>query len=131
MASMFDFIGLITYDKPKWDDIKPELRKLWSFYMVNRVLSMNRDYIELCNFTQQLSNLPKHLQYRFLCEMTPKKKAWAPYIKNKTEKKYSPEFLDVLTTYYECSSKEVQDYLLILSIDETIHIFNQIGVNDK
>ena len=105
--SLFDHIKHITdVQSPNyWDDISDEDKKSWSNYMVNRFLSMKRDWVELVNEVQKYQLKPKEL-YKVYTDILPKKKQWLKYIKGDKTMKYPKWVYEIVAKYLEISLRE-------------------------
>jgi hypothetical protein len=131
--SLFDHLGGITYKKDKWESLSEVDRKSFDMYMVNRFLSMNLDYIEFVNEIQQYTNgqLKSRELYKVYSDVLPKKKSFDKYIKSKSESKWDKHVVTYLCKYFKLSSREIEDYLEILTIDEVKLIIQKFGVDKK
>ena len=94
---------------------------------------MNVELLELINELQmytigQLS--PKEV-YKLYLDVLPKRKTFDKYIKGKSEAKWDKNLINYLCLYFKLSSREVEDYLEILSKDEVIEIVQKFGVDKK
>lgn len=131
--TLFDHLGGITYKKDKWESLSEVDKKSFDMYMVNRFLSMNLDYIEFVNEIQQYTNgelKPREL-YKVYSDILPKKKSFDKYIKSKSESKWDKNIITYFCKYFKLSSREIEDYLEILTIDEVKLIIQKFGVNKK
>jgi len=131
--SLFDHLGGITYKKDKWESLSEMDKKSFEMYMVNRFLSMNLDYLELVNEIQRYTNgqLKSRELYKVYLDILPKKKSFDKYIKGKSESKWDKNVIKYLCEYFKLSSREVEDYLEILSKDEVKSIIQKFGVDKK
>ena len=50
--TIFDWLKEVSYNKSPWDSFSNEQKKSFEPYMINRFLSMNKEYIELINYIQ-------------------------------------------------------------------------------
>jgi hypothetical protein len=131
--SLFDHLGGITYKKEKWESLSEMDKKSFEMYMVNRFLSMNLDYLELVNEIQRYTNgqlKPREL-YKVYLDTLPKKKSFDKYVKGKSESKWDKNVIKYLCQYYQVSSREVEDYLEILSKDEVLTIIQKYGIKKE
>ena len=101
--------------------------------MVNRFLSMGADNVEIVNIINQYTNgqLTPREVYKFYLDILPKKKSFNQYIKGKSEDKWHENVIQYFCKYYEVSSREVLDYLDILTKDEIKSIIVKYGVDPK
>jgi len=120
----------VTFEKKSWDDLTQEEIDSVNPYLLNRYLSMNPDYLELVNYIQTIPHTEKEKYYKIYNNLIPKKKQWLKYIKS-SNKNESKELLEYLSNYFECSTREVKDYLKILDKKQIQEILEQFGVEDK
>jgi Uma2 family endonuclease len=115
--SLFDHIKAITSEQdPKyWDKLEESDKKTFSNFMIHRFLSMNPDWIEVLSEIQPYTQVlePKQL-YLALIGIIPKGKYYLKYTKGKGENKYEGWLIDLLKQDFQCSQKEVEEYLEIL-----------------
>ena len=50
---IFDWLNQITYNKKDWNTFSEEDHKSFSTFIINRFLSMNKEWIEIVNMLQQ------------------------------------------------------------------------------
>jgi hypothetical protein len=128
--TIFDWFQEVTYNKTSWDSFSNEQKKSFEPYMINRLLSMNKDYLELINYIQMLPITDKEKYYKIYCGLVPKKKIWNKYIKSSSSSK-NKELINYMTLYFECSNKEVSEYLDLLSKEQIKDILYGFGIDDK
>jgi hypothetical protein len=97
--------------------------------MVNKIVSMNPNYIELVAEIQEYQ-MPKQKLYEFYCKTLPKQKYFNKYQKP-SKQQYSKEVINLLTLYYQISSREVLDYCNILTQQDIKDILLQLGKDEK
>jgi hypothetical protein len=68
--------------------------------------------------------------YNAYINLLPKKKVWNKFIKS-TKKKSDKNLLNYLSQYFECSNREIEDYLNFLPKDEVKFILEKMNVEDK
>ena len=131
--TIFDWVNNILIHKKHWDDFTEDEQKKFSPFIINRLLSMDIEFIELVNFFQKYSigTLEPREVYKWYCDMLPKGKRFNKYIKGKKDKKYNTELLDIMITHFECSKSQVKDYLDLIHKDELIEILEKYGMNEK
>lgn len=129
-SKFFDILNYVTFEKKSWDDLTQEEIDSVNPYLLNRYLSMNPDYLELVNYIQTIPHTEKEKYYKIYNNLIPKKKQWLKYIKS-SNKNESKELLEYLSNYFECSTREVKDYLKILDKKQIQEILEQFGVEDK
>jgi AAA+ ATPase superfamily predicted ATPase len=98
--------------------------------MINRFLSMSSDYLELVNYVQTIPYTEKEKYYKIYCDLLPKKQFWSKYIKSNI-KQPNKDLMKYLTTYFECSSKEVTEYLNLLNENQIKDILSDFGIDNK
>jgi hypothetical protein len=121
VSNLFDHLNAITQKKPKnyWEGLSDGDRKSWSNYMVLRYLSMNTDYLEMISELQPyIQELEPGVLSKLLIDALPYDKSFLKYISGEKSEKYESWLVDVFTTHYQTSKKEVVDYLKILYITE-------------
>lgn len=112
-ASIFDHLSNITDKKTPWSELSESDKKSFSPYMINRLLSMNVNFIELVNELQQytIGQLPPEITYRLYSEVLPKQKQFNKYIKGKKEGKFNSELVDLICKHFSISQKESVEYI--------------------
>lgn len=133
--TLFDHINNLTFNKKKYDKNQS---KTFEPYMINRFLSMNKDFVEIVNIFQKytIGQLNKKEVYNFYLGILPKKKYYLKYIKGKNKIKYKKELINYISKYYEISNEEAIDYLEIYyqsqeGIDKVKEIIRKYGIDDK
>jgi len=133
MKSLFDHIKQITnvQNALYWDSLSNGDKKSWSNYMVHRFLSMKSEWIEVVNEVQQYWELkPKNL-YQFYTDILPKGRTFLRYTKSKKKSKVEKWAMEHLQDYFECSSREVEEYLELLTKEQVTTIIMKYGVDDR
>ena len=131
--TIFDWVTQILVHKKHWNDFTEDEQKKFSPFIINRWLSMDKDFLEIVNFFQKYSigTLEPREVYKWYCDMLPKGKRFNKYIKGKKDKKYNTELLEIMVTHFECSKSQVKDYLDLIAKDELIEILEKYGMNEK
>jgi hypothetical protein len=131
--TIFNWINEILVSKKHWDDFTEDEQKKFSPFIINRWLSMDKDFLEIVNFFQKYSigTLEPREVYKWYCDMLPKGKRFNKYIKGKKDKKYDSELLDIMVMHFECSKSQVKDYLDLIHKDELMEILEKYGMNEK
>ena len=131
--TIFDWINQMLVTKKHWDEFTEDEQKKFSPFIINRWLSMDKDFLEIVNFFQKYSigTLEPREVYKWYCDMLPKGKRFNKYIKGKKDKKYNSELLDIMVTHFECSKSQVKDYLDLIAKDELMEILEKYGMNEK
>ena len=133
MASLFDHIKQITnVQNPKyWDSLDEGDKKTWSNYMVHRFLSMKSDWIQVVNELQKYWELKPKSVYQFYIDIIPKGRTFLRYTKSKKKSKVEKWAMEHLVDYFQCSTREVEEYLNILNKEQVTSIIMKYGVDDK
>ena len=131
--TIFDWINQILVKKTHWNEFTEDEQKKFSPFIINRWLSMDKDFLEIVNFFQKYSigTLEPREVYKSYCDMLPKGKRFNKYIKGKKDKKYNTELIDIMVINFECSKSQVKDYLELIHKDELIEILEKYGMNEK
>ena len=131
--TIFNWINEILVSKKHWNDFTIDEQKKFSPFIINRWLSMDKDFIEIVNYFQKYSigTLEPREVYKWYCDMLPKGKRFNKYIKGKKDKKYNTELIDIMVRHFECSKSQVKDYLDLIAKDELIQILEKYGMNEK
>ena len=131
--TIFDWINQILVKKTHWNKFTEDEQKKFSPFIINRWLSMDKDFLEIVNFFQKYSigTLEPREVYKWYCDMLPKGKRFNKYIKGKKDKKYNTELIDIMVTHFECSKSQVKDYLELIHKNELMEILEKYGMNEK
>jgi hypothetical protein len=131
--TIFDWISQILVKKTHWNDFTEEEQKKFSPFIINRWLSMDKDFLEIVNYFQKYSigTLEPREVYKWYCDMLPRGKRFNKYIKGKKDKKYNTELIDIMVMHFECSKSQVKDYLDLIHKDELMEILEKYGMNEK
>ena len=131
--TIFDWMNQILVGKKPWDEFTENEQKKFSPFIINRWLSMDKDFLEIVNFFQKYSigTLEPREVYKWYCDMLPRGKRFNKYIKGKKDKKYNTELIDIMVMHFECSKSQVKDYLDLIAKDELIEILEKYGMNEK
>ena len=131
--TIFNWINEILVSKKHWNDFTEDEQKKFSPFIINRWLSMDKEFIEIVNFFQKyaIGTLEPREVYKWYCDMLPKGKRFNKYIKGKKDKKYNTELIDIMVQHFECSKSQVKDYLDLIAKDELMEILEKYGMNEK
>ena len=131
--TIFDWINQILVKKTHWNEFTEDEQKKFSPFIINRWLSMDKEFLEIVNFFQKYSigTLEPREVYKWYCDMLPRGKRFNKYIKGKKDKKYNTELIDIMVTHFECSKLQVKDYLDLIAKDELMEILEKYGMNEK
>jgi hypothetical protein len=131
--TLFDHIKQITnvQNTLYWDSLSESDKKTWSNYMVNRFLSMKSDWIQVVNEVQKYWEMsPKNL-YQFYIDILPRGRTFLRYVKPKKKSKVESWAMEHLVDYFQCSTREVEDHLELLTKEQVTTIIMKYGVEDK
>jgi len=128
--TLFNWLEEITIKKSPPEKFSEEEWNVFNSYMVHRFLSMSVDYIDVVNYVQKINPQNKKQIYTIYKEMIPSKKVWLKYIKS--EVKSAPEELvKHVSSFYECSLKEAEQYFPILGKKGLNEILHKLGIEEK
>ena len=130
MKNIFDWLKQINYQKAPAESFSDKDWELFNSYMIHRFMSMNRDFIEVVNYVQELPPQEKVMIYNVYKAFIPKNNKWNKYIKSKN-KQPNVELVKLLTEYWECSQQEAKQYKDLLENDQILSILNQMGIQPK
>ncbi|MBF93358.1 MAG: hypothetical protein CMB78_06250 [Euryarchaeota archaeon] len=131
--TIIDWINQVLVHKKSWDSFDESEQKTFSPYILNRFLSMDKEFIEVVNYFQRYSIgfLENREIYNFYCHLLPKGKRFNKYIKAKKEKKYKEWLIDIVRNHYEISKKDTIECLSLISKEDLILLLEKYGVEDK
>ena len=131
--TIIDWMNQLLVHKKHWNDFTEDEQKKFSPFIINRWLSMDKDFLEIVNYFQKYSigTLEPREVYKWYCDMLPRGKRFNKYIKGKKDKKYNTELIDIMVQHFECSKSQVKDYLDLIAKDELIEILEKYGMNEK
>ena len=131
--TIFDWVNNILVTKKHWNEFTEDEQKKFSPFIINRWLSMDKDFIEIVNVFQKyaIGTLEPREVYKWYCDVLPKGKRFNKYIKGKKSKKYDKELIDLLSAYYEDSKLHTQQYLKLINKEELIEILEKYGKDNK
>ena len=131
--TIIDWINQLLVNKKDWNDFTEDEQKKFSPFIINRWLSMDKDFIEFVNIFQQyaIGTLEPREVYKWYCDVLPKGKRFNKYIKGKKSKKYDPELVNLLCEYFEESKNHILDYLELINQDQLKMILELYGIEPK
>ena len=94
-------------------DNNPEMEKDYPSYVVNQALAFDPNCLLFVNEINKLPDLSNLMQYQFYFHALPKAKRFNKWIKAEKE-----DYLDVVKSYYKCSTKKAREYLNVLTKDQ-------------
>ena len=123
----FDFLKLIYNKNIKWENLNEDEQKDYNTFIINRALSLNSNYLDIVNKIQQYTPTPKE-SFKYHQSMSEDKFKYNKWIKGQKSKSFKPELLTLVSNYFECSSKQAEDYLNVLEKKEVKQLLEHIGV---
>ena len=128
--TIFDWVNNILVHKKHWDEFTEDEQKKFSPFIINRWLSMDKDFIEFVNIFQKyaIGTLEPREVYKWYCDVLPRGKRFNKYIKGKGNKKYDKEMINVISNHFEVSKQESKDYIDLLDKQEIKEIYKMYGV---
>ena len=118
--TIIDWMNQLLVHKKPWNEFTEDEQKKFSPFIINRWLSMDKDFIEIVNFFQKYSigTLESREVYKWYCDMLPKGKRFNKYIKGKKSKKYDKKVIKSLVNYFKCSKLQAEEYINLMSKKE-------------
>ena len=131
--TIIDWMNQLLVHKKHWNDFTEDEQKKFSPFIINRWLSMDKDFIEIVNYFQKyaIGTLEPREVYKWYCYILPKGKRFNKYIKGKKEKKYNKDLIDILVKNFECGKTHIKEYLEFLSKEDLRNILIKYGMNEK
>ena len=131
--TIIDWMNQLLVHKKHWDEFTEDEQKKFSPFIINRWLSMDKDFIELVNVFQKyaIGTLESREVYKFYCNILPKGKRFNKYIKGKKSKKYDDLVIKLLCKYFECSKLQAMEYFELINKDELKQILEMYAVDKK
>jgi hypothetical protein len=128
--TVFDHVKNLFLKEKRWNDFNEEERKTFLVYMINKIISMNPNYLGYVNLLQKYTgDLSQEAVFNFYYNILPKGKNFYKYIKGiKTEE--DEEKIKYISLYYECSKKRASEYLKLISTKQIEEILNKYGINN-
>ena len=131
--TIIDWMNQLLVHKTRWDDFTEDEQKSFNTFIINRWLSMDKEFIEIVNYFQKYSigTLEPREVYRWYCDILPKGKRFNKYIKGKKDKKYDKELLDIIIKHFECSNIQARENLELINKNDLIQILQMYGTDKK
>ena len=111
--TILDWIKNILVHKSKWKTFSETDQKSFNPFIVNRWLSMDKDFIEIVNIFQKycFGVIENRYIYKWYRDALPKGKRYNKYIKNKKQKSHKSWVVDIIKTHFEVSSLSAIEYI--------------------
>jgi len=131
--TIIDWMNQLLVHKKHWDDFTEDEQKKFSPFIINRWLSMDKDFLEIVNIFQKyaIGTLESREVYKWYCDILPRGKRFNKYIKGKRYKKYDTELINVISNYFECSKLQTKEYLGLINKEELKEILEKYGMDKK
>ena len=131
--TIFDWINQILVKKTHWNEFTEDEQKKFSPFIINRFLSMDRQFIEIVNMFQKYSigTLESKEVYEFYRNLLPKGKRFNKYIKSKNDKKYDKELVNIISNHFQCSKNDTKECLELIDKKELKEILEMYGLEKK
>ena len=131
--TIFDWVNNILVHKKHWNEFTEDEQKKFSPFIINRWLSMDKDFIEIVNIFQKyaIGTLEPREVYKWYCDVLPKGKRFNKYIKGKKDKKHDNFLIEIICKHYEISKMQVSDYLELIDKEELKYILEMYGTDKK
>tara|TARA_B100000700_G_scaffold320637_1_gene418293 strand:+ start:478 stop:897 length:420 start_codon:yes stop_codon:yes gene_type:complete len=131
--TIFDWINQMLVTKKHWDEFTEDEQKKFSPFIINRWLSMDKDFIEIVNVFQKyaIGTLEPREVYKWYCDVLPRGKRFNKYIKGKSEKKFDKELVEIMSKYFECSKLQTKQNLELIDKVELKSILEMYGTDKK
>jgi len=118
---LFDYLNNISEKKVELDFEDDEVSKNYQPYMINRFISTCETYISLVNEINQYE-VPKEIHHRFFLTTIPQRKQYFNYSNIKKLKDVDEEDKELICKYFECSKKEVEQIVDLLTDEQVKEI---------
>ena len=129
--TIIDWMNQLLVHKKHWDEFTLDEQKKFSPFIINRWLSMDKDFIEIVNIFQKyaIGTLEPREVYKWYSDFLPKGKRFNKYIKSKNKKKYDSVLVDIVCRHFECSKQQVGEYLELIHKEELREILAMYGTD--
>ncbi len=115
--TIFDIAKNISQEKTQLD-IEP-LGKVYSQFMINRIMSCSPDLVFLSNEISKVKDIDNQTHYNLWFNVVTKRKRYFKYHK---EEKFDNSQIGNIQTYFGINQELAIEYLNILSDEELVYI---------
>ena len=131
--TIIDWMNQLLVHKKHWNEFSEDEQKKFSPFIINRWLSMDKDFIEIVNIFQKyaIGTLEPREVYKWYCDILPKGKRFNKYIKGKKYKKYHDWLIEILKIHFKESKNNIKEYLELISKEELTFILELYGTDSK
>jgi len=130
--SPFDFLKILHNKKINWNDLSEDEQKSWNTFIINRALSFTSDYLDIINKIQPHTGgqlTPAEI-FKYYQSMLPSNYRFQKWIKGVKKDKFNSQLVEMVSAYLECSHKQAEDYLGILSKTEIKNLLKIMGIQE-
>ena len=130
--NLFSWIDELFAGKRDWDSFSDADKKKFSPFIINRWLSMDKDFLPFVNYFQKytIEVMPHKAVYQFYCSLLPKKKTYLKYMSGKKERT-NESVVPFIMKYFEISKYQAAEYYDLMSKEELILLVKKFGKSDK
>lgn len=128
---MYQILDYLTIYKKPWNDLTDDEKKLFNVFFIHRLLSFSNDLIELVNYVQIHSNIPKEIEYNIWLNILPNKKLYFNYIKKSKKKNNNETLVSFLSEFFQVSTKEIIEYLPLVPKKDLELLLSNNGFDKK
>lgn len=128
---MYQILDYLTIYKKPWNDLTDDEKKLFNVFFIHRLLSFSNDLIELVNYVQIHSNIPKEIEYNIWLNILPNKKLYFNYIKKSKKKNNNETLVSFLSEFFQVSTKEIIEYLPLIPKKDLELLLSNNGFDKK
>lgn len=128
-APLFEVLKSINQTKKPWTSLTEEEQKSINHFLLNKYISLNKDYIEIANEVQSLNIQDPEKLYKIYTNLLPKDTRFHKYIKSNVEKT-NEEHIGYIAKYFECSLENAKDYHILINKEQIEQIIQQLGINN-
>ena len=131
--TIIDWMNQLLIHKKHWNDFTEDEQKKFSPFIINRWLSMDKDFIEIVNVFQKyaIGTLEPREVYKWYCDVLPKGKRFNKYIKGNRDKKYDKELIQIISEHFQCSKLQTHEYIELINKEELKNILEMYGIDKK
>lgn len=127
--SPFDWLKEITVTKSDWSSFTKKQQEGFNAFIINKALSFNPQYIPIVEIAMHYP-MPNDKLYDFYKDVIPQKQIWNKWVKSNVS--WDDEEIQLLATYFECSTREIKDnYSLLESLNKDIILSEVKGFEGK
>ena len=129
--TLFDWLNQILLHKKKWEEFSETEKKTFNTFMINRFLSMSKDFVDAVNICQEHTfQMEDKDVYNLYKNLIPKQKKFLRYIKGKKDK-YPKKLLQFLAEHFQVSQREIIKYMSLLTKQDIEYLGKYYGKNKK